>query len=577
MRSASEGHNGAVVAGGRIAAPLFAAVLAFSACAPAPTATTPTGPSAAPVRGGTLVFAIWQEPVTLAPIYANQTVAGVVNGTVVEGLVNTDTDGNFYPVLAKAVPTTANGGVKISADGTKMDVTYDLVAGVKWSDGDQFTSADVKFTWETYLKDPKVVTTEGYSLIESIDTPTDTQVVMHYKTVYGPYLTRFGGIIPKHLLQNVPDISKSDYNQKPIGTGPFKVTEFVSADHITVERNTNYRKSDRPLLDRIIFRSVPSREVAVAQLKAGEVDGMWNLLEAQIPDLEKDANIKIVTTPSPTVERIEFNLAKPADPIADPKVPHPVLSDINVRRALLLATPKQQIIDKLLFGKAKPGTSPVSQGWASPKGLNQESYDPAKAKQLLDQAGWAPGSDGIRSKGGVRASLTIVTTTGDKVREQVEQILADEWKAVGIELQIKNQPSSVLLSGSYSAGDPRKKGSIDMWMYGSTPAIDPHQTVNQRYTSGNIPTAANGGAGQDYTRFSNPDVDRLIADAGATVDQARRAKDYADALKILNDNVPIIWMYDRQSLDAFRVNVSGFKGNTWDNITWNAEDWSIRK
>ena len=577
MRSGLEGHNGGVIRGKREAALLVTAILALYACAPAPSGTTSAAPSSAAVRGGTLVLAIWQEPTTLAPIYANQTVANVVSETVVEGLLNTDTDGNYYPVLAKAVPTLANGGVKISADGTKMDVTYDLLAGVKWSDGAPFTSADVKFTWETYLKDPKVVTREGYDQIESIDTPSDTQVVLHYKTIYGPYATRFGGIIPKHILQSVPDISKSDYNQKPIGTGPFKVTEFVSADHITVERNPNYRKSDRPYLDKIVFRSVPSREVAVAQLKAGEVHGMWNLLEAQIPDLQKDTSIKIVATASPSVERIELNLAKPADPIADPKVPHPILGDLNVRRALLLATPKQQIIDKLLFGKAKPGTSPVSQGWASPKGLAQESYDPAKAKQLLDGSGWVAGSDGIRSKGGVRASLTIVTTTGDKVREQVEQILAEEWKAIGIDLQIKNQPSAVLLSGSYSAGDPRKKGNIDMWMYASSPAIDPHQTVNQRYTTGNIPTAANGGTGQNYTRFSNADVDRLVADAGSTVDQARRSKDYADALKILNDNVAIIWMYDRQLLDAFRSNVSGFKGNTWDNITWNAEDWSIAK
>jgi peptide/nickel transport system substrate-binding protein len=566
-----------VAVGRRLAGPLFTALLAVAACTPGPAGTSPAGPSGAPARGGTLVFAIWQEPATLAAIYASQTVAGVVYAVAVEGLLNTDTDGNYYPVLAKAVPTLTNGGVKISADGKKMDVTYDLLSGVTWSDGDPFTSADVKFTWETYLKDPKVVTTEGYSSIESIDTPSDTQVVLHYKTIYGPYATRFGAIIPKHVLQNVPDISKSDYNLKPIGTGPFKVTEFVSADHITVERNPSYRKPERPLLDKIVFRSVPSREVAVAQLKAGEVDGMWNLLEAQIPDLEKDATIKLVATASPSVERIEMNLAKPADPIADPKVPHPVLGAINVRRALLLATPKQQIIDKLLFGKAKAGTSAVSQGWASPKGLTQESYDPAKAKQLLDQAGWAPGSDGIRSKSGVRASLVIVTTTGDKVREQVEQILVDEWKAIGVELQIKNQPSSVLLSGSYSAGDPRKKGNIDLWMYASSPAIDPHQVINQRYTSGNIPTAANGGSGQNYTRFADPEVDRLVADAGATVDQARRAKDYADAFKILNDNVPIIWMYDRQLLDAFRVNVSGYKGNTWDNITWNAEDWSIRK
>ena len=558
-----------------VATIVFAMVVLASACAPASTTPGASAASGGPARGGQLVFAIWQEPTTLASIYANQTVAGVVNAVAVEGLLNTDTNGQYYAVLATKVPTLQNGGVKLSADGKKMDVSYELQPGVKWSDGQAFTSADVKFTWETIMKDPKALTREGYDQIESIDTPNDTTVVMHYKVIYGPYATRFGGILPQHVLQNVTDISKSDFNFKPIGTGPFLFTEFVSADHITAVRNPNYRVQGKPYLDRIIFRSVPSREVAVAQLKAGEVDAMWNLLEAQIPDLERATDVKIVATPSPSVERIEMNMAKPADP-ADPSVKHPVLSDSNVRRALLLATPKQQIIDKLLFGKAKPGTSPVSQGWASPKGLSQEGYDPAKAKQVLDQAGWAPGADGIRSRGGARASVTITTTTGDQVRERVEQILVDEYKAIGVELKIQNQPSSVLLSGSWAASDPRKRGTFDLVMYASSPAIDPHQTINLRYTCKNIPTPQNQ-QGQNYTRFCNPDADKLIDDAGSTVDQDRRAKDYADALKLLNDAVPIIWLYDRQSLDAFRVNVSGYASNVWDNITWSTQDWSVKR
>ncbi len=556
------------------------ATLVIGACAPsAQPAPAPPGPAVS--RGGTLVFAIWQEPTTLAPIYRNQTVAGVVAAVATEGLLHVDGDGNYYPVLAKELPTLRNGGVKLSADRKKMDVTYQLLPDVKWSDGMPFTSADVKFTWETYLKDPRVVTREGYDQIESIDTPSETTVVMHYKTVYAPFATRFGpssggGIVPKHLLEKEADISKTDYNRRPIGTGPFKITEFASADHITVERNPNYRKKDRPLLDRIIFRSVPSREVAVAQLKAGEVDGMWNLLEAQLPDLEKDPSVKVLATPGPSVERIEMNTAKPGDP-ADPNVPHPVLGELAVRRALLAATPKQAIIDKLLFAKAKPGTSPVSQGWASPKGLTQEGYDPKKASELLDGAGWARGSDGIRTKGRIRASLTITTTTGDRTREQVEQILIDEWKAIGVELQIKNQPSSVLLSGSYSAGDPRKRGSFDLVMYASSPDIDPHQTINQRYTSKNIPTAQNGGQGQNYTRVRDAEIDRLVDEAGSSVDQEQRTKAYAQALKLLNEHAPIIWMYDRQGLDAFRVNVGGYRGNVWDYVTGSAEGWFVRR
>ena len=527
------------------------------------------------MRGGTLVFAIWQEPSTLAPNYGNQTVTSVVNEVTVEGLLTTDTNGNYQPVLAKSVPTVSNGGVKLSADGKRMDVTYQLQPDIKWSDGEPFTSADVKFTWETWMKDPKVITREGYDQIDSVDTPDPLTVVLHYKSVYGPYPTRFGSIIPKHTLEKVADISSSDYGRRPLGTGPFKVTDFKAGDSITVERNPNYRNKGQPYLDKIIFRSVPSREVAVAQLKAGEVQGMWNLLEAQTPDLEKDANIKLAISPSPSVERIEINTAENKEG-TDPNSTHPVLGDINVRRALIYATPKQQIIDKLLFGKARVGSSPVSQGWASPKGLTQEAYDPKKATELLDQGGWVKGGDGIRTKNGVRASITITTTTGDAIRECVEQILVDEYKQIGVELKISNIPSSVLLSASWSAGDPRKHGVFDMVMYASSPGIDPHQTVSLRYHSKKIPYPGNNGDGQNYTRFKNPDADKAIDEAGSTLDFEKRAAAYARALKLLNDAAVIIWMYERSGIDAFRANVFGYSPNVWDNITGNTEDWYIK-
>ncbi len=559
---------------GRLAVVLaVVAVFIFGACAPTATPTATGGAasaSTAPVRGGTLVFALWQEPAGLLPNFASQTVAGIVASLVVEGLTGTNNDGSYYPVLAKQVPTLANGGVRLLAGGG-MDVSYELIPNVKWSDGSAFTSADVKFTWETYLKDPKVITKDGYSAIEQIDTPTPTSVVLHYKQIYGPYLTRFTGLLPKSLEKEA-DLSRSEYNRKPIGTGPFRITEFVAGDHITAERNPTYRMPDRPYLDRIIFRSVPSREAAIAQLKAGEVDGMWNLLEAQVPEIAPDPKLRVIATAGATVERIELNLAKPGDP-ADPAVRHPVLGDRAVRRALNLATPKQQIIDKLLFGKAQIGTSPVSQGWASPKGLAQEPYDPILANKVLDDAGWVKGADGVRAKSGVRAALMIMTTSGDKVREQTEQVLIDEWKRVGIELSIRNLPSDVLLSGTF-ANDPRKRGNFDLVMYASTPGIDP-QTTMLRYTTAGIPTTANGGAGQNFTRFANAEADAAIAGASATVDQPKRAELYARALKLLNDEIAIIWLYDRQTIDAFRATVRGPTGSVWLGITFNAQDWWI--
>lgn len=561
---------------------IAALAMVVTACAPTTTQPTPTAATAAPAatpappRGGSFTFAIWQEPATLYPFHGTQTVISVVLNPVYEGMVNVDTNGDFVADLAKKVPTIQNGGVKLTEDGKKMEVTYDLLDGVKWADGQPFTSADVKFTWEAIMKDPKVTSREGYDKIEAIDTPSPTSVVVKYKEIYAPYATRFSQIIPKHAFEkDIADPSKSPFARTPIGTGPFKVTEFRTADSIIVERNTNYRDKDRPLLDKIVFRSVPSREVAIAQLKAGEVDGMWNLLEAQVPELERETSIKLATIESPTVERLEFNLAKPANP-ADPKVAHPVLGDIAVRKALLLATPKKAIVDKLLAGKAKPGTSPISQGWAAPRDLKQDDYDPNKAKQTLDQAGWKPGADGIRAKDGVRASLVITTTTGDKTREQVEQILIDEYKAIGVELKIKNLPSATLF-GSWAANAPRKKGDFDINMYASTPDVDPHSTINLRFHSTNIPRPENNGAGFNYNRFSDPQVDKWIAEAGSIADQDKRKQLYRQVLQRVNDQVLNVWLYDRANIDAFRANVAGYKQNVWDEVTATARDWFVRR
>jgi peptide/nickel transport system substrate-binding protein len=537
----------------------------------APSATT-----AGPARGGTLVFAMWQEPTTLAPPYLNQTIAGLVSQVAVEGLTRTDTDGKYQPVLAKVVPDINNGGVKLSADGKKMDVTYELLSGVTWSDGQPFTSADVKFTWQNRMTDPKVVNRAGYEQIESIDTPNDTTVVMHFKSVYAPYPVLFSALLAKHVAEKEADLSKSDYNQRPLGTGPFKFTEFVAGDHITAERNPNYRDKAKPYLDKIIFKSVPASEVAIAQLKAGEIQGMWNILESQTPDLEKESSVKLAVTSSPSVERIELNMAQNKD-MTDPNSVHPVLGDIAVRKALLWATPKQQIIDKLLFGKAKPGSSGYTQGWAKYTGPPQDAYDPKKANDELDKAGWAKGADGIRAKGGVRASLTIVTTTGNKTREQVEQVLVDEYKQIGVELKIQNQPSSVLLSGSWSAGDPRKRGIFDLDMYATSPDIDPHSHIFTRFHSSQIPSSANGGVGNNYTRLKSLDVDKAIDEGGATLDLEKRTAAYQRAIKAINESYAVIFLYERASIDAFRTDVGGWQGNVWDNITWNAGDWYLKK
>ena len=547
-----------------------------AACGQQPTGGAATKAPAAtetPVKGGTAIVAIWQEPSTLAAHYANQTVTDIVNNGVIEGLAETTTDNEYVPNLATKVPTLANGGVVVK--GTKLDVTWELKPGIKWSDGQPLTSADIKYTWEIWMKDPKVNNRTGFSEIESIDITNETTAVVHYKSLYAPYPLNFSSLMPKHLLEKEADISKTDYVRRPLGTGPFKVTEFKAGDSITLEKNPNFRGApDKPYLDKVVFKSVPTSEVALAQLKAGEVHAMWNITESQTPEIERESSLALQIVPGPSVERIELNTAQNREN-TDPSSIHPVLGDIEMRKALLYATPKQQLIDKLLFAKAKPGSSPVSQGWAAFK-EPQEGYDQAKANATLDKAGWAKGPDGIRSKGGTRASLTYTTTSGNQLRERVQQVLVDEWKAVGVEVKIQNAPSSVVLSGSCPGKDPRKLGTFDMLMYASSPGIDPHSTIFPRYHSRNIPTAADC-SGQNYTRIKDPNIDKAIDEAGATLDQDKRKAAYATAMKRLNEAYVIIWLYDRADIDGRSQKLGGWTANTWQRFTWNVEDWFLKK
>jgi peptide/nickel transport system substrate-binding protein len=531
-----------------------------------------TSPPQLGQSGGTAVVA-WQEPATLDLFYASGAQsAATIARVAVEGLVGVDPEGNLFPVLAREVPTVANGGVKLSPDGGAMSVRYRLRDGVKWSDGAPFTSADVRFTWRAIMTDPKVASREGYDRIDDVETPDELTALVLYRTLDPAYTSRFDAILPRHLLENAADSVRLAYGRAPLGTGPFRITEFAAGDHVTAERNANARS--RPLLDRVIFRFTPSLDVAKAQLKAGEADLAPSIFESDVPDLAGDATIAIAQAPSPIVETVLFNFAKPSDAGADPAQPHPILSDRAVRHALAIATPKQRIVDTLLYGRARAGTSEIPIGWAA-FGLVQDGYDAAAAKRELDAAGWVAGADGIRSRDGVRASLRLVGTTGTALRERIEQVLVDEWRAIGIEVKIANVPSATLTS-SWSAGGVRKRGTFDMLIANAglgTAGLDPVAYVTQRFKCASIPTAANNGAGANYGRWCDAGADKAIADASLTLDRETQKSRLGAALTSTVTQVTGIWVYDRGRLDAYRTRLHGIKSNGWDQVTWNVAEW----
>ena len=523
-----------------------------------------------------VTMGIYQEPENLNTYIGVQTVITYVHKPFAEYLIDVNDKGEYFPVLAAEVPTVANGGV--SEDG--LTITYKLKKGVKWSDGQPFTSADVKYTWEA-IANPKnlVKSRSGYELIESVETPDDHTAVVKYKEYYAPYLTRFAPVLPKHILGKLDNMNDAPYNRMPVGTGPFRVTEWVSGDHITMEKNPHYREADKVKIDKLFFKIIPSREVGIAQIQAGDIDGVWDLIEAQIPTMEKNPEISLCLSNALVSERLIMNHSSPVAPNnGNPDFPHPILADLRVRQAIQYAVDKNTIIDKLLYGKARPGTTEIPDGWAHNPDVKSTEYDPENAKQLLEEAGWKPGSDGIRQKDGTRLRLKITTTTGNKLREMVEQVLVAQMKAVGIEFYIENVPSSVLF-GSWSNDADRKKGRYDILMYTTGPGIDPHSQYEGYFHSKNIPTEANGGSGYNYTRHRDAELDKWLDLAGKAPSMEERAEAYRKAQARAAEIVPHIYLYRRVNVHAFRNNVKGWKPNGYGIIdavaTWNVADWYV--
>ena len=549
---------------------LLAVAVLTNACGSAPAEPRPGAPDVIAARqGGTIVFAA-QEPETLHPFRSTGTQTNaLVYRLAVEGLAAVAPDGSPRAVLATEVPTLANGGVRLEAGGA-MSVRWTLRPDVRWSDGAPLTSADVRFTWRAVMTDPRTATREGYDLMTDIETPDERTVLVRYRAIDAAYANRFDALMPRHVLEGATDAAVAAYARAPLGTGPFRITEFVSGDHVTAERNERYRVAGRPYLDRVIFRFVSSVEAAKAQLRAGEVDAAGSLSEADAAALEADAAIRVTSVPSPAVEALAFNLTR-----LGTSDPHPVLGDVAVRRALVYATPKALIVERLLFGRTRPGTSEIPIGWAAHGNLAQESYDPDRAAKLLDDAGWRRADNGVRVKDGTRLTLRVVSTTGNRLREQIEQVLVDEWRAIGVDLRIANVPSA-LLTGPWQSNGVRKRGDFDLLLAQAGLGVtspDPQSYLSQRHRCDAIPRAENNGAGANYERFCDARVDRLLDEAGRTLERERRRDLYGEVLSILNERAVAIWLYDRGRYDAFRTRVRGYAANGWDVATWNASEW----
>lgn len=529
----------------------------------------------------------WQAPSILNPYLSSGTKDVETASLILEGLGGFNEKGEVIARLAESVPTVENGGV--SADLTT--ITWKLQAGLLWSDGTPVTSADAKFTYD-YCTHPEGGCAQAarYEGIKSIDTPDAQTIVITFDAPKpNPYQAFVGGTSP--ILQaaqfanclGAAASTCTDQNFMPIGTGPFKVTEFKTNDTVSLEANPNYRDPAKPAFATMTVKGGGDAQGAArAVMETGEFDYAWNTqinpeMQAQMAAGGKGVFLNGFGT---LVERIEMNMTDPSADLPEGERStvahaHPILSDINVRKALSMAIDRQLLVDVGYGAAGRPTCNlvPAPELYASDNTeCIPQQMDAAKA--LLDTAGWTDSDgDGIRDKDGKKLSILYQSST-NPVRQDFQALVKGWWNELGVEVELKNIDASVFFGGDAGSPDTFQKFYADVEMYANNfDGTDPEPYLAQ-YMCDKIPGPSNQWQGENINRFCDPAYDALVKEMSATADLAKRselAKKMNDMLT--KDSYVVVPLVDRGRLSAASNTLGGVVLNTWDTEMWNAQEW----
>ncbi|MBV8579795.1 MAG: peptide ABC transporter substrate-binding protein [Candidatus Eremiobacteraeota bacterium] len=511
----------------------------------APGATGEAGPKNATTIAHTLRIGDVQDITSLNPHLATATSLGNLSELTMAYLVRYDDNNRPVPELATDVPTQANGGV--SKDG--LTITWHLRHGVKWSDGVPFDGDDVVFSTNA-VNNPanNEVGRDGWELITKIDEPDKFTVVYHLKKPYSGYLPTFFGsaganpcILPKHLLAQLPNINNADYNSKPVGIGPYRYVKWVRSDHVELEANPYYWRGT-PKITKITYRFIPDRNTLLTQLQTGEID-VWPFVGAGYYDrVMALPTAKVIRHPSFYYSHVDFNTS------------HPALADARVRMALEYATDRETIRQKVNHNTGTLSETQVTP--VSPMRTDRpiRPYDVAKANQLLDEAGWVRGTDGIRAKNGAKLNLVFSINTGAADTDQMIEIIRQSWAQVGVSLEVHHY-AQALFFGPFESGGTIYTGKFDVtsFAWGMTPDAD--------YTPQNncdgIPPK-----GQNITRLCDPVIQGLLEQEKAAYDEGPRKAIIAKLDDRLDEVVPYFILYVRDDIHGVNKDLQNWHPNS---------------
>ncbi len=476
--------------------------------------------------------------------------------SMVEGLITTDENNTYVPVLAKEIPTEANGGVVHKEDGT-IAMTWRLQEGVRWHDGEAFTSEDVCFTWrfvasegsETYNRD-------WYLGILDCATPDDHTVVFTWDGVYGYYAGIFEAILPQHVLGAMTTdeiVNYEPYNRGPgtIGTGPFKFAEWKTGEYIRVVRSDDYwRGPEYPAIDEIVWAFIPDANTRLNAMLAGQYH-YAQIEPTQVFEVSDLPGYEIHLISSNTVMHFDVSLNTPRS--------RALFSDPEVRRALFHAIDRKAIAEQLMQGTVEVANSPInpSSPYHNPD-VAGYAFDPDRSRAMLDAAGWRAGPDGIRSKDGQRFSFQMINRAGSTDRIAIAQVIQAQLKDVGVEVTFETLESAAWTQKWRSLD---WEGLVSAWFLPADPSFTGLYSC---------------GGPNNMTGLCTPELDVVMEASDQAIDFAQRKPLLDQAQVGLSDAAMSLPIYFNVVPEVVSTEIGNYRGSgTNFGSFWNLWEWTL--
>jgi len=501
-------------------------------------------------RPNTVTVGSLADAKRLLPLLASDSASGDISGWIYNGLTKYDKNITITGDLAESWD--------ISPDG--LQIIFHLRNGVLWHDGVEFTAGDVLFTYST-VTDPKIPTpySSNFGPVSTVEVMDKYTVKVVYKEPFAPSLESWGmGILPKHVLEG-KDITNEYYSRNPIGTGPYKLKEWVTGQKIVLEAFEGYFEG-RPRIDKYMARVIPDTATMFLELKFGGIDFMG----LTPPQYKLQAETEFFNKYFQKFRYPSFGYTYLGYNLLDPK-----FSDKRVRQALTCAINKKDIIAGVLLGYGTPCTGPFPpESWAYNPKVKDFEYNLQKAEKLMVEAGWKKGPNGLLEKEGKPFEFTVLVNQGNDARMKTAQIIKENLKKIGVTMNIKVLEWQAML---HEFIDKKRFEAVIMgWGLSRDPDMfDIWHSSKTKEGEFN------------FISFRNEEVDSLLLEGRRTFDFEKRKKIYHMIHEILADEQPTTFLFVPDALPVLHKRFKGVEkaplGIWYDFIHWhvpkNRIDW----